>query len=259
MTMATRAIVTSQPDVACEICLRRLLRGEQPEVFLAGGQRRTVCELCVPRASDEGWLRESDDHPVSRRTPRGGRGRTLLDRLRQLRDPAAERTPTRRQAAKPATQDSERYEFLPGPALSATGKPTAFFEESFSDPASEPFTELAISDGEELHPAEEPSNIDLKTARAIEVFNSSEQPRRIAGIARSLGTASVTAHQADDSSSRVSIVVAWELCWYRYEVDLADELAGAVVVDQGTELSELPDADTVANAAADEHGALHLL
>jgi len=40
--MATRSIVTSQPDVACDVCGRRLLRGELPDVFLAGGQRRTV-------------------------------------------------------------------------------------------------------------------------------------------------------------------------------------------------------------------------
>jgi hypothetical protein len=258
MTMATRAIVTSQPDVACEICLRRLLRGEQPEVFLAGGQRRTVCELCVPRASDEGWLRESDEHPVSHRALRGGRGRTLLDRLRQLREPSSTRTPVRPHAANGTAPEGERYEFLAGPALSAA-KPAAFFDESFSDPADEPFADLQISDGEEIDPREQPSNSDLKVVRALQVFNSSEQPKRISGIARSLGTASVSAHQAEDAPSRVSIVVAWELCWYRYEVDLADELAGAVLADQGTELHELPAADRLANAAVDQHGALRPL
>jgi hypothetical protein len=49
--MATRSIITNQPDVACDVCGRRLLRGEQSEVFLAAGQRRTVCELCSPRSS----------------------------------------------------------------------------------------------------------------------------------------------------------------------------------------------------------------
>ena len=38
----------------------------------------------------------------------------------------------------------------------------------------------------------------------------------------------------------VGIVVAWELCWYRYEVDLADEAAGVRVAAQGYELDELP-------------------
>ena len=63
--MATRSIVTSQPDVTCDVCQRRLLRGEQPEIFLAAGEPRTVCELCAPRAAHEGWLRETDHGPVS--------------------------------------------------------------------------------------------------------------------------------------------------------------------------------------------------
>jgi hypothetical protein len=56
----------------------------------------------------------------------------------------------------------------------------------------------------------------------------------------------------------VSIVVGWELCWYRYEVDLADEAAGVRVSAQGGELSELAEAERVPNAAADERGRLVL-
>ena len=54
--MATRSIVTSQPDVECDVCERRLLRGEQPDHFIAAGRRRIVCELCAPRAAHEGWM-----------------------------------------------------------------------------------------------------------------------------------------------------------------------------------------------------------
>jgi hypothetical protein len=75
--MATRSIVTSQPEVACEVCGRRLLRGEQPDVFLSGGQRRMVCELCVPRAANEGWQRESDEGFSSTQFPRA-RKRTSI-------------------------------------------------------------------------------------------------------------------------------------------------------------------------------------
>ena len=52
----------------------------------------------------------------------------------------------------------------------------------------------------------------------------------------------------EQSGSTVAIVVAWELCWYRYEVDLGDEAAGLQLVGQGMELEELP-MRTVANAA----------
>ena len=37
----------------------------------------------------------------------------------------------------------------------------------------------------------------------------------------------------------VTIVVAWELSWYRFEVDLGNEAAGVRVAAQGSELSEL--------------------
>ncbi len=88
--MTTRTIVTSQPDVACDVCERRLLRGEQPDVFVAAGRRLTVCELCTPRAAQEGWMRESDTQSVTLPPTRGRRGRSFLDRLRQVGRPALE-------------------------------------------------------------------------------------------------------------------------------------------------------------------------
>src|ERR1700734_3183710 len=86
--MATRTIVTSQPDVACDVCERRLLRGELPNVFLAAGRRRIVCELCAPRAAHEGWMRESDSQSLTLAPMRARRGRSLIDRLRQVGKPA---------------------------------------------------------------------------------------------------------------------------------------------------------------------------
>src|ERR1700693_922150 len=82
--MATRSIVTSQPDVACDVCERRLLRGELSEVFLAAGTPRTVCELCAPRAAHEGWLRGSEHEPLVIPAPRPRRGRSLFERLRHV-------------------------------------------------------------------------------------------------------------------------------------------------------------------------------
>ena len=48
----------------------------------------------------------------------------------------------------------------------------------------------------------------------------------------------------------------WELCWYRYEVDLSDEVPSVRVEDQGYELDELHPREREPNAAADEHGGL---
>src|SRR3954449_7470772 len=55
-----KELKTDEEPVACDICGRTILKGERTEPFLApGGRRRTVCELCVPRADHEGWIRES--------------------------------------------------------------------------------------------------------------------------------------------------------------------------------------------------------
>ncbi len=66
-----KSISTNGPVVACDVCGRTLLRGEHADVFLHGGVRRTVCELCTPRAAHEGWIREGlDDATVRAGTER---------------------------------------------------------------------------------------------------------------------------------------------------------------------------------------------
>ena len=99
----------------------------------------------------------------------------------------------------------------------------------------------------------------MKVQRALELFNVTEHPRTVAGITRTLGAPLVCARPHLAQPSIVGIVVAWELSWYRYETDLADENGAVRVVEQGTELDELEPADREANVAADELGALHLL
>lgn len=240
--MATRLIVTSHPDVACEVCGRRLLRGEQPDVFLSGGQRRTVCELCAPRAAHEGWLRETENNSLSLRPSRPRSARSLLGRLRQRRedDPSAARTgsgdPASAEHLGAGLYEEESYEFVDAPA---------FDEEALQE---QPVSERRnVTSGE------------AKVQRALAVFNCGEHPRRVAGVARSLGAPSVRVAPLADSGSAVTLLVAWDLCWYRYEVDLGDEAAGARLTAQGMELEELPERDRVANATADERGKLSLL
>jgi hypothetical protein len=248
--MATRMIVTSQPDVACDVCGRRLLRGEQPDVFLASGRRRMVCELCAPRASAEGWLRETEDRSVSLPPARPRRGRNLLDRLRQPRERQG-RGVEGEFLAMPETSIAG-YDFLDGAAVEADSSVPAGAQ-SGPVPAT-PFVDVTA-------PVEEPlSDGDARALRALGVFNAGEHPRRIAGVARSLGEPSISVRPAVESGETVvAIVVAWELSWYRYEVDLADEVSGASVVAQGTELSELAAEDRLANGVAAIDGSLSLV
>jgi hypothetical protein len=246
MPVATRAIVTSQPDVACDVCGRRLLRGEQPDVFLAGGERRTVCELCAPRAMQEGWLRETGERllgeiaePRERR-----RGRGLFKRLR-WREPLD---------AAPEDGESQAHGFREDfPAAPAEEVPSAGSAAAEAVPAATAEREPGRFGSAHPLPAEPESGSELEDA--LQAFNAGEHPRRVAGVARSLGAPSVSVVLADATAT---IVVAWELCWYRYEVDLGDELAGARVVAQGTELGELASQERRANALADERGRLSL-
>jgi hypothetical protein len=242
--MATRTIVTSQPDVVCDVCERRLLRGEYADVFLATGRRRTVCELCAPRAVHEGWLRETDRQSLSLPPMRPRRGRSFLDRLRQVGRPASEADATARKSPSrvlDASGEPEPYDFLDDSGAGAT------------DAARAP--EIAgEGSAAAMEPVEPPSEID----RALATFNASEYPRRVAGVARSLGAPEVNVRSAEHAASVVRILVAWELCWYRYEVDVDEPEAGARVAAQGTELGELTREDRLVNAVADDSGALSL-
>lgn len=249
--MATRSIVTSHPEVACDVCGRRLLRGEQPDVFLSSGQRRMVCELCVPRAAHEGWLRESEEHSLAMRPTGARRTRSLLGRLRQGRWPISDRSAAEQEGSataatpveSPPIAVDERYEdlydFLESPSSATHAQPVAATPRD-ARPAPADMAEPSV-------------------ARALELFNGGEHPRRVAGVARSLGEPAVRVAQAQDSERLIDLIVAWDLCWYRYRVDLDDPQAGAQLLAQGMELDELPAQDRLANAAADERGELSLL
>lgn len=93
---------------------------------------------------------------------------------------------------------------------------------------------------------------------AIDIFNRSEHARTIAGVSRSLGSPVVSVRPSTTGPSVVNLVASWELTWYRYEIDLADEEAGVRVVGQGAELSELPPEEREGNADADWNGLLTL-
>jgi hypothetical protein len=117
---------------------------------------------------------------------------------------------------------------------------------------------LAGTGREPRHVRAVPTSIEHKISSAVSLFNDSEHPRTVAGIARSLGLPDASVHPSDANGSVVHIVVSWELCWYRYEVDLRDEVPTVRVGEQGYELSELSEIDLQNNAIADDRGHLRL-
>lgn len=270
--MARKAIHTNAPVVACDICGRTLLRGENADLFLHGGSRRTVCELCTARANHEGWIREGLDNALGTRGERTG-ARSLLGRLRSRRverggdepsSPRAEPEPV----YHPSTYDPEYYDPAAAAPAIETEAPVAPAVEEDEFPLPEPVAPVQHvappvderpREREPRHVSAVPTNAERKVTRALEVFNSSPHTRTVAGVARSLGAPMVAARPSETEGSVVTIVVGWELSWYRYELDLADEAAGVRLTGQGGELGELAAEDQSANATADERGELHPL
>jgi hypothetical protein len=228
--VSTRDIRTNQVDISCDVCGRTLLRGERAESYLAGGERRQVCELCTVRAQHEGWIREDGGEELTLRASRTERGRGFFEKFRARRERAREvADAAEAEAAAPAAEGREPHH-EPPPDLPRRPR----------------------------HVRAVPTNAELKVERALEVFNGSEHTRTVGGIARSLGAPEVSARPLPDRPSVVGIAVMWELSWYRFEIDLSDEAGGVRQVAQGAELSELDPDERLSNAAADERGSLHL-
>ena len=75
---------------------------------------------------------------------------------------------------------------------------------------------------------------------------------------RTLGKPWVSIGAAAGSPSEVRITVAWELCWYQWGVDLADEMRPVFQLDKGDEIEQLDGSARQWNATAGEGGRLAL-
>ena len=220
--------------VSCDVCGRTILKGERAESYLVpGGERKLVCDLCASRALHEGWIRESGpgDLPAARRRPEQ-RG-SLFGRL------------LRRRAYETADEESasEWEEGVREPEPPAPRERSAPQREAPRDPR---------------HVRAVPTTADVKVERALELFNSSEHARSIAGIMRSLGEPWVAAAPDVAAPSQVDILIAWELSWYRYRVDLGDAGEAVVLLEKGEELDQLDGEPPDWNVQASPDGRLAL-
>ncbi len=101
-----------------------------------------------------------------------------------------------------------------------------------------------------------PTTAEGRIERALELFNGSPHQRTMAGLARTLGAPWVTAVPQTDQPSAVTVLVAWELSWYRYRVDLGDELDPVALLEKGEEIEQIDESLRDWNATLDAEGRL---
>src|SRR3954452_17707090 len=269
--MATRDIRTFHETVVCDMCGRTLLRGEHAETYLAGGQRREVCDLCADRALHEGWIREDTALESLEPKDRSDRRRSLFGRLRQRRDRGAGRRPAREQEHLPPDGDEAYDAYEPydpyEPEDPVAYEPEPEPEDPLPEPEPSPPPRKPwrrpprelddpplAAPRPDRHVRAVPAGTEQRIAAALELFNGAEHTRTVAGVARSLGPPVVSA-RATGPGGRVTIVVSWELSWYRYEVELGED-GNVHQAAQGYELDELDADERKPTAAADEYGRL---
>jgi hypothetical protein len=288
---STRSIRTSTQQVACDVCGRTLLRGERAEIYLTGGSRRSVCELCRSRALHGGWVREGTVPDYGEPSDRSERRRSLLGRRRRGRraevietvaapppfadadeEPASRETPVPEAteppdpfAAPDPGGDRPAVPDWPDPPARGgrrgrtgrTRRPAPYAPRQDGQASrSDTGTRDGGTPREPRHVHAVPTSVEHRIDAAVELFNRSEHPRTVAGIGRSLGLPDVAVHPTSPTGAIVYVVVCWELCWYRYEVDLSEENPVVRAAGQGYELSELSELERQTNVAADGDGVL---
>lgn len=231
-------------NVACDVCGRTILKGERTEAYLApGGHRNLVCELCFVRAEHAGWIRESAADQIPTRAGRPQERRLGFGRLRRRREVAEGRGA--RGVAEPAAEVE--------PVASLDGEPAPLHAADEQPPAPPRRREPPQ---DPRHVRAVPTTAEVKIERALDLFNGSEHQRTVAGLTRSLGYPWATAVPDGSAPSAVTVVVAWELSWYRFKIDLGDTAEPVALQEKGDELSDIDEALRRWNAGLDEEGRL---
>jgi hypothetical protein len=237
---------TLRETPGCDVCGRSMLKGEKVTPYLtASGERRHVCELCRARAEHEGWTREGGPGTAP---SAGGKERSRRQGLRaRLRNSGGEPEEKPEEAAPAGGPEPEPpADAGPGDIITRGSGRSSSVRERLARPLQRP----------PRHVRAVPTSPQARVEAALEVFNQSEHPRTVAGIVRTLGIPQVSAGASARRASEVRVTVAWELSWYQYAVDLADELEPVTVIGRGQEISDLDGPAREWNARANEDGHL---
>ena len=239
--------------VACDVCGRTILKGERTETFLSpDGRRHQVCDLCYARAEHHGWIRESTAGDLPERPARPEPRRSLFGRLGKKRRPESVAEPQGRQAEQEAFTGSTG-------GNGGNGAEPGEYDTGEEQPADAPAPERQrprTRPKDPRHVRALPATPEARVERALDLFNSTDHRRTVAGLARTLGPAWVAAIPDAVQPSTVDVVVAWELSWYRFRVDLGDAADPVTLVENGEELDQIDENLREWNATVDADGRL---
>jgi hypothetical protein len=256
-----------------EVCGRTILKGEQVHDYLTPqGQELRVCSLCRSNAEASGWIPVALAHTAAQEPPARSRGQAIRERLGR----AASRARTGARARR-ATAQEEKTPSPPPPREAAEAAPRA--EAASEPPPRQPAQRPRLSPQrrQPRQPAKPRAKRQRARAsggaapqktrprrgpeaimrRAVELFNSSEERRKVAGLIRSLGEPHA-AVLPDPNSQMALVTVAWELSWYQWEVNGDGEGEPVREIAKGKEVSELAEEARTWNARVREDGSLRL-
>jgi hypothetical protein len=97
------------------------------------------------------------------------------------------------------------------------------------------------------------SEPELAIVEAADHFNASQYRRTVGGIAKSLGTPTVSVVPLSGVNADVVVTVAWEISWYQYRIT-PDSPQPVRLAGRGHELAELEGAFTEWNAHIEDDG-----
>ena len=235
-----RQLKATTEQTTCDVCGRTMLKGESTEPYLAPSrERKLVCQLCAPRAQQEGWIRESASPTTPVQPPREPERRGRFRRGRRALRSRIEGV----MPETPAASNGQRRE---DPGMVEAGE----------QPAPLRSARRPRLHRDPRHVRAVPTNAQLKIERAIELFNGSDHPRTVAGIARTLGSPRVSAATSGKSAAEVLITVAWDISWYQFVADLSDTNDSVRMEAQGQEIEELTQEARKWNARAQSDGSL---
>lgn len=229
-----------------------MLSGERTRTYVTREREpREVCDLCIVRAENAGWLVAELAAAGMPAEPHEGRGR-MRRLLSRAREEAASRSPARRAGENGSPSEADATDRVEAP------RPRR------RRPREE--AESMHREGGRREPSERPKRTsrgipqkpERRIRRAFESFNQSEHRRTVGGLIRSLGAPNVSAVTTAEAPADVRITVAWELSWYQWDVDLAAEGRPIRELGRGDEISELARPNREWNAEATEDGALRL-